>query len=206
MPKAQKNATGHPSATSTLVSRTGRKYLSAEERQRFIAAARRAVRPEVQTFALTLTFSGCRISEALALRALDVDLEQSLLRIRTLKRRTESWREVPVPAELTRSLELAHRLRTRQAQAAAAQERVWRMSRSSAFRCIRALMQEADIEGPQACPKGLRHGFGVAAVAAGVPLPTLAAVLGHSSITTTAIYTTAAGNEARELLGRMWES
>ncbi len=189
-----------------MVSRAGRKYLSAEERHRFIAAARRAARPEVQTFALTLTFSGCRISEALALRAADVDLEQSLLRIRTLKRRTECWREVPVPIELTRSLELAHRLRARQAQPSRCYSRVWPMSRSSAFRQIRALMHEAAISGPQACPKGLRHGFGIAAVAAGVPLPTLAAVLGHSSITTTAVYTTAAGNEARAQLGRMWES
>ena len=33
--------------------------------------------------------------------------------------------------------------------------------------------------------------YGVAAVTAGVPLPTIAAVLGHASLTTTTIYTTA---------------
>ena len=60
------------------------------------------------------------------------------------------------------------------------------------------------IAGPQACPKGLRHAYGIAAVSAGVPLPTIAAALGHASITTTAIYTTAAGLEAREFLARMW--
>lgn len=190
--------------TTTLVEPRGRKYLSAAERSRFIDVARKAERPEVQTLALTLALSGCRISEALALRIADVDLEQSLLRIRTLKRRTETWREVPVPQELCRSLELAHRLRTRQSRSTSRTQPVWPMSRSSAFRYIRELMHQADIEGPQACPKGLRHGFGIAAVAAGVPLPTLAAVLGHSSITTTAIYTTAAGNEAREQIGRMW--
>lgn len=189
---------------TALVERRGRKYLSRDERNRFLSVARKADRPEVQTLALTLALSGCRISEALAMRIADVDLEQSLLRIRTLKRRTESWREVPVPEELTRSLELTHRLRTRQAHPVQRTERLWPMSRSSAFRHIRKLMLQAGIEGPQACPKGLRHGFGIAAVAAGVPLPTLAAVLGHSSITTTAIYTTAAGNEARQQLGRMW--
>ena len=66
-------------------------------------------------------------------------------------------------------------------------------------------MAEAGIEGPQACPKGLRHGFGIAAVAAGVPLPTIAAVLGHADIATTAIYTTAVGTEARDFLARMWD-
>ena len=65
-------------------------------------------------------------------------------------------------------------------------------------------MRTAGIEGPQACPRGLRHSYGVAAVTAGVPLPTVAAVLGHASLTTTAIYTTAIGAEARELVSRVW--
>ena len=38
---------------------------------------------------------------------------------------------------------------------------------------------------------------------AGVPLPTIAAVLGHASLTTTAIYTIAIGAEARELVSRV---
>ena len=39
---------------------------------------------------------------------------------------------------------------------------------------------------------GLRHGYGVAAV------------LGHASLETTALYTTAIGAEARELVARVW--
>ena len=66
-------------------------------------------------------------------------------------------------------------------------------------------MRDAGIDGPQACPRGLRHGFGVAAVTAGVPLPTVAAVLGHADLSTTAIYTTAIGAEARELVARVWD-
>ena len=41
-------------------------------------------------------------------------------------------------------------------------------------------------------------------VAAAVPLPTVAAVLGRASLTTTAIDATATGAEARELVARMW--
>ena len=52
-----------------------------------------------------------RISEALALRARDVDLEANEVRFRTLKRRKEHWRAVPVPEELTRELALVHGLR-----------------------------------------------------------------------------------------------
>ena len=65
-------------------------------------------------------------------------------------------------------------------------------------------MREAGIAGPQATPRALRHSCGVAAVAAGVPLPTIAAVLGHADLSTTAIYTTAIGAEARELVARVW--
>ena len=45
-----------------------RKYLSAPERQAFLAASGKASR-EVRTFCLALTYTGCRISEALALTA-----------------------------------------------------------------------------------------------------------------------------------------
>ena len=40
--------------------------------------------------------TGCRVSEALALRGCDVDLESAEIRFATLKRRKEHWRAVPV--------------------------------------------------------------------------------------------------------------
>ena len=57
---------------TTLVTAVGRLYISAEERRRFIAAARAYERTDVGTFAATLAYTGCRISEALAVRATDV--------------------------------------------------------------------------------------------------------------------------------------
>ena len=186
-----------------LVDTRGRKYLTADERQRFLEAARLAPRPADQTFALTLAHTGARVSEALAVRATDIDLGAASIRIRTLKRRAEHWREVPVPPELLRALELVHALRSMPAKAA--DKPLWPWSRATAHRKIARTMADAGVEGPQACPKGLRHGFGIAAVAAGVPLPTIAAALGHANLQTTAIYTTAAGLEARDFLARMWD-
>ena len=167
-------------------------------------AVRRHVRPEVETFALTLAHTGCRISEALAIRARDIDLEAADVRISTLKSRREHWRAVPVPEDLVRELDLVHRLRRMQSSTKGADRPLWTFARPTASRHIAALMRDAGIRGPQACPKGLRHAYGVAAVSAGVPLPTLAAMLGHADIKTTAIYTTAIGAEARELVARMW--
>ena len=54
-------------------------------------------------------------------------------------------------------------------------------------------------------PEGPAAWFGIAAVAAGVPLPAIAAALGHANLQTTAIYTATAGLEARDFLARMWD-
>ena len=185
---------------SELVDARGRKYLTGLERERFLAVARAHPKPAVQTLARTLAMTGCRVSEALGLRACDVDLEANEVRIATLKRRRTHWRAIPVPEDLV----LVHRVRRAQGSARGANRRLWPITRQTANRQVGALMRTAGIEGPQACPRGLRHSYGVAAVTAGVPLPTIAAVLGHASLSTTAIYTTAIGAEARELVSRVW--
>ena len=187
-----------------LVDQHGRKYLTADERQRFLAGVRAHPKPAVQTLARTLIHTGCRVSEALALRACDVDLEAFELRIETLKRRTTHWRAVPVPEALVQALEYVHRLRAAQSAPRRAKSLLWPITRQAAHRQVAALMHHADITGPQACPRGLRHSWGVAAVQAGLPLTTIAAVLGHADVGTTAIYATAIGAEARELVARLW--
>ena len=193
-----------PTTDASLVDHRGRKYLTREERERFLAAVRAHPNPTAQTLARTLALTGCRVSEALSIRACDVDLDAAEIRIATLKRRREHWRAVPVPEDLVHDLELVHRLRRAQASARGRTVPLWDISRQAAHRQVSALMRTAGIEGPQACPRGLRHSFGVAAVQAGVPLTTIAAVLGHADVSTTAIYTTAIGAEARELVARVW--
>ncbi|MCP1839127.1 site-specific recombinase XerD [Bradyrhizobium sp. USDA 4524] len=47
----------------------------------------------------------------------------------------------------------------------------------------------SQIVGRAACPRGLRHSFGVGTLQAGVPLNRVQSWLGHSRMSTTAIYT-----------------
>ena len=159
-----------------LVDARGRKYLTRDERERFLAAVRTHPRPQVQTLARTLALTGCRVSEALAIRACDVDLEAAELRIETLKRRRAAWRAVPVPEDLVHALDLVHRVRRAQASARGAKSPLWPITRQTAARQIGELM---------------RH--------AGVPLPIIAAALVHADLSTTAI-----GAEARDLVSRLW--
>lgn len=51
-----------------------RKCLTAEERKQFLGAAKEHPRGEVRSFCEVMAFTGCRISEALALTPSNVDL------------------------------------------------------------------------------------------------------------------------------------
>ena len=68
-------------------------------------------------------------------------------------------------------------------------------------------MDAAGLDGRHASPTGLRHGFGVAAVSAGIHLKLVQKWLGHAqplSSTTTAISANAVGEEEQSIAARMW--
>jgi integrase len=72
-----------------------RKYLTPSEREAFLKAADAASR-EVRTFCALLTYTGCTISEALALTADRVDLQAGAIVFETLKKRKRGiYRPVP---------------------------------------------------------------------------------------------------------------
>ena len=72
------------------------------------------------------------------------------------------------------------------------------------WRRVMEVMERADVVGPHATPKGLRHGFGVAAVSVGIPLNLVQKWLGHAQLSTTAIYADAMGAEEHDIARRLW--
>jgi integrase/recombinase XerD len=111
-----------------------------------------------------------------------------------------------VPPALLEALDLVHGLRELQARRGQGRGvRLWPWSRMTGWRAVHRIMQAAGLEGPQASPKGLRHGLGVAAVSAGIPLNLVQKWLGHAQLTTTAIYADAVGAEEQDIARRMWE-
>jgi integrase len=183
-----------------------RKYLTAEERGAFLRAAEQADRP-ARTLCMTLAYSGCRLSEALALTVDRVDLAAGVLVFESLKKRRPGvYRSVPVPPALLEALDLVHGIRERQAGRGKGRGiRLWSWSRMSGWRAVHAVMRQAGLDGVPASPKGLRHGFGVAAVSAGIPLNLVQKWLGHAQLSTTAVYADAIGAEEHDIARRMWE-
>ncbi len=182
-----------------------RKYLTTEERARFLAAAERHPRA-VMTLCALIAYAGCRISEALALTADRVDLAAGTIIFETLKKRRKGvFRAVPVPPGLLRDLANVHGLRELQArQDRGAGVRLWAWGRTTAWRHVCAVMDDAGLSGLHASPKGLRHGVGVAAVQSGIPLNLVQRWLGHAQLSTTAIYADAVGPEEQAIAARMW--
>jgi integrase/recombinase XerD len=167
-----------------------------------MSAAQACQRPELRTLCLTLAYTGCRISEALAVTAGAVEPQEFFIGLRSLKRRRKTiiMREVPVPALLIDEIQSVHELCGMDRE-----KQLWPWSRSRAWQLVKSVMAEAGIvAGIHATPKGLRHAFGIHAVRCGIPLNLIQRWMGHASMKTTAIYLEAIGDEEREIAQRMW--
>lgn len=168
-----------------------RKYLDAAERLRFLDAVERQSSIE-RLFCLTMLWTGCRISEALAFRPAQIGTE--CINIVSLKKRGKHHvRQVPVPPEFVQDLLNAEAL-------------PFPFGRTKAWQIVRSVMREANIAGLQAMPRGLRHTFGVHAIQTGVPLHLVQRWLGHSQLTTTAIYLNVVGDEEQKIATQMWST
>jgi site-specific recombinase XerD len=146
------------------------------------------------------------VSEVLELRAHSFEVDECGVAIRTLKRRRLVVRQVPLPQALMGELERHFNLRERQRNPELAGDRLWNFRRETAWRFIRSAMSEEGVVGAGGCPRGLRHGFAVGALQAGVPLNVVQRWLGHARMSTTSIYADVSGAEEREFAARFWQA
>jgi integrase/recombinase XerD len=186
--------------TQSLFDQRGnRKYLVAREK---IAFASEALKEggAVATFCLTLAITGARISEVLALAPSRIDVGNSAIIFETLKQRKNAvYRAVPVPRSFMETLEEIH-LDTGN------HDNLWPWGRTTAWKRVKRVMQNAGISDVLCKPKALRHAFAIEAGQMGVPLNIVQRWLGHARLETTAIYSGALGEEERNLAKRVWKS
>lgn len=190
----------------SLYAPTGeRKYLNWAERHRVLAVMENLQR-ERALFALLLAWTGARVSEVLAVRADSFQVERNIVALRTLKRRRHHVREVPIMPGLMVALDQHFKLSELQRNSATAHQRLWPWcSRVTSWRYVKEAMRDAGVIGRRASPRGLRHGFGVGALQASVPLNIVQKWLGHSRISTTAIYANACGAEELGFAKKFWD-
>lgn len=180
-----------------------RKYLTAHECGTFLRAAGKRP-PHVEMLCILLVYTGVRISEALALTLDHLDSEIGVVVVESLKKRKKGvYRYVPVPTTVLDRLQLLAKCHDHHDNTGG---RIWPWCRTTAWAHIKAVMKSAGIPESRAMPKTLRHTFGVGAIQASVPINVLQKWLGHSRLTTTAIYADAVGAEERNLARRVWKS
>lgn len=173
-----------------------RLYLNQDERLRLQQIAQ--CRDEhIRNLCLTLLYTGCRLSEALNLTSAHLHPTEGLIAIESLKKRGQFHvRQVPVPPNFIRKLLPDNMKET---------SPLFPQSRTTAWRQITTLMKEAEICGPMATPKGLRHSFGVHCALNNIAMTLAQKWLGHASLQTTAIYYQIVGKEEREMAARLWD-
>lgn len=180
-----------------------RKYLTHDERISFLRHADTLHNDDV-LFCRILLETGCRISEATAIRWKNIDFSAKNIYFETLKQRRRGvFRRVPISADTVNlfSIEYAKRIAV---GADVANELIWNFCRMTAYRHVRSAMHAVGISGLHACPKGLRHGFAIAALEAGVPMNLVQRWLGHARLETTTIYANFVGVEERAFASRLW--
>lgn len=157
------------------------------------------------SFCVVLAFSGARISEVLALTPERLDDGTCAITFETLKRRRRGvMRAVPVPRKLLSYLDTVHHYREARADPLRASVRLWRWSRTTAWRRVKLVMRRANNPSFVSKPKSLRHAFGAEAANRQVTLTMIKKWMGHADIRTTEIYTTLVGREERILASRVW--
>lgn len=156
-------------------SRGRRKFLTAAERMAFLDAAHDAPAHE-RSLCLVLAYTGCQVVEALQLSAADIDIAGDAIFFGSEARQR---RGVPVPHDVIQSLAIIHGVsRAQQKKDRGRSAKLWTCDRTTAWRWVCRIMKQARIKGPQAAPRGLRHGFAVDAIASGVPIETVKAWMG----------------------------
>ena len=144
-------------------------------------------------FALVITLlrTGGRIDEVLQLKAKDFSLENNTVRLKTLKRRGEVYRVIPMHPEL-RSTILEYFLNSHIDPRS--DEKLFKMTRQGVDKYFKKMQSSLNF---RIHAHKFRHTFAVKAIMSGVPLNVLQKWLGHASVFTTNVYTEITGIDTR---------
>ena len=166
--------------------------------QKDISDAKRRIRGRYWLVFLTLRFTGARISEVINIDYGDIDFRSAEIRLVTLKRHNPkkkgTYRIIPVPANLTG--EIASYI----AQYPHMKDKAFKVDRSNFNKVFKELCIESNIPKELSHPHILRHTRAIELLRAGVPVTIVQDLLGHSALTTTAVYLKMSGQEAKGIM------
>ena len=161
---------------------------------------------------LLLRFTGARVSEVYNLKLSDIDFRNAEIKLITLKRHNPKkkgqYRIVPVPTNVV--AEISNFIMFAQNNASVSfkskekfdryMDNLFTLKHQNFHTVFKERCKEADIPDELAHPHILRHTRAIELLRAGVPVTIVQDILGHSALTTTAIYLKMSGQEAKSIL------
>ena len=166
--------------------------------QKDISDTKRRIRGRYWLVFLALRFTGARISEVTNIKPDDIDFRNAEVRLITLKKHNPkkkgAYRIIPVPASVTS--EIASYI----AQYPYMKGKAFKVDRSNFYAVFQERCEETNIPKELAHPHILRHTRAIELLRAGVPVTIVQDLLGHSALTTTAVYLKMSGQEAKGIL------
>ena len=142
--------------------------------------------------------TGARISEILALRFIDIDYDNSLIQLITLKRRTDAIRRIPITLSMKNELLTCNKNHN-------INDKVIRMNyrqvidlfyKYKNYLAYHKILSKDEVRILH--PHVFRHSFAINYIMKGGNIINLQRILGHSSINTTSIYLNIAGIDLKK--------
>lgn len=175
--------------------------LNKNEQHRLIRTALTEKDSRNSAIILTLLFSGLRVSELVALTPEDVKIGERSGVVTVRSGKGNKYREVPIPADLRRPLAQYIVTRRSTSQYLFGGQRDPQMTSRAIQLLCKKIGEKAKIDG--LTPHLLRHTLAHNLVGAGVSLDKVAAILGHASLNTTAIYTRPRMDDLQDAMERL---
>lgn len=148
---------------------------------------------------LFMRWTGARISEILSIdEKRDLDLRSAEVVLPTLKRHTRKKKKikrvVPIPEKLVSEYLMFVNTHPNLVG------KVFKVNRSNFFRVFKLLAKKAGISEEISHPHVLRHTRAIELLRSGVPVTIVQSLLGHASLSTTAIYLRYSATETKQIL------
>ena len=145
-------------------------------------------------FVALLWQTGARISELLQVKVEDLDFENLVIRLPTLKRKRPQFRAVPLLPDLVPYLKeyIAQK-------GLSPQDRLFSFSRAQGYTIVReAVLWVFPQAKDKAHPHIFRHSFAIFCLKQGIPITVVQAILGHKNLNNTVIYSQFLGEDVKK--------
>lgn len=160
-----------------------RLFLSTKERNLFEKQAI-SQKDNIKALSLILLYTGARISEVLDLEYKDIDSNSNTIKFISQNNGDLLTREIPVPDKVIQAINT-----TKKQNHSSPHAKIFLITRMTAYRQVKMIMNKANIKGPMASPKGLRHSFGIFTISnCSIPIHIVSEWMGHKSLQTTSVY------------------